>query len=849
MCGRPQRSLYGVVALLCVGVVANADQTHFLTVEPAQAVLHGRLDRVQLLATGWTHEGLLVKQDQQIRWTSLTPDIVTVNQAGLVAPRAEGQGRIEVHFGAQSRQVEIDVTFQGPRATASFDDHVIPMLTKSGCNQGACHAAQFGKGGFKLSVFGFDSRADYLAVARESRQRRISPIQADDSLLLKKPTMQVSHGGGQRFSRGSYTYDVLRTWITEGAREEGAVGGAGTNADVTAHRESASSGDVTHLVLSPELHKYVAGQCQQLRVVAHYDDGSTRDVTVRARFDSLDDGVTTVDSGGCLTIVGPGRTGVMVRYRGQTSVAHVVSPWADDVDLTGFEPVNSIDEKIRDFWQLLGVRPSGTCSDAEFIRRAFLDCLGTLPTPGRIEAFLSSDDPHRRVSLVDEILGLTGDPDRDVYTAEFTSWWTLKFGDILRNNRKTAGDSGMWALHNWLQQSFREHKPLDRLARDLITSQGSIFENGPVNFVAYAPRPTSNARVAPAAELGETTAQVFLGVRLQCAKCHHHPFEAYSQDDYYGLAAFFTGLKSKTSNTFGELGFDAVVSLKPAGEIRHPRTGEVVPPQLLHNGPANVEGIEDPRELLTDWLLDPQERHFARAMTNRIWGCLMGTGVTEPVDDMRSTNPPSNPPLLEALAADLVAKKYDLRLFLRSILNSRVYQLSSTPRPKNLNQTRFYTHYNTKRLPAEVLLDALDFACGTREKFPDVPYGTRAIELPDPNFESYFLDTLGRPQRLTHCECERTAEPNLAQILLLANGDHLQRKLTDPSGRIQRLIDRGVDDEEAIHELYLVTFSRPPVIGEVNQCRNLIRRSVSRREGLENVLWALCNSREFLLNH
>jgi len=832
VCGRPQRSFWGVIALLCAGVVANADQLQVLTVEPSEAMLHGRLDRVQLLATARTDNGRLVDEKQKLQWTSLTPGIVTVDHSGLVTPRAEGRGRIEVRCGVRSGEVKISVSFQGDEAAASFHDHVIPVLTKSGCNQGTCHGSQFGKGGFKLSVFGFDSKADYSAIARDSRQRRISPLRANDSLLLKKPTMEVTHGGGQRFTRGSYPYDVLRTWIAEGAVAP-----------------DAAPRDVVGLTVLPDKRIYRIDQQQQLRVVAQYNDGLIRDVTGRARFDSLDDGITTVESGGCLTIIGRGQSGVMVRYRGQTGVALVISPYADSVDLAGFHPVNYIDDNIRDHWQLLGIRPSGICTDAEFIRRAFLDCLGTLPTSVRIEAFLSSGDPNKRIALVEEILGLTDIPTRNAYTAEFSAYWTLKFGDILRNNRKTAGDSGMWALHNWLRQAFRENKPLDRLARDLITAQGSIFENGPVNFFAYSPKPTDNARVAPAAELGETTAQVFLGVRMQCAKCHHHPFEAYSQADYYGLAAFFTGLKSKASDAFGELGFDAVVSLMPAAEIRHPRTGEVLPPKPLRENPVDLEGIEDPRELLADWMLHPQHRHFARAMANRIWGCLMGTGVTEPVDDMRSTNPPSNPPLLEALTADLVANNYDLRLFLRRIMNSRVYQLSSIPHPENLNQTRFYTHYNSKRMPAEVLLDAINFACGTREKFPDVPYGMRAIDLPDPNFESYFLDTLGRPQRLTHCECERTAEPNLAQVLHLANGDHLQRKLTDRSGRIQQLIESGVDDEDMFRELYLVTFSRPSTAEEINLCHRLIQQSANRREGLENLLWVLCNSREFLLNH
>ncbi|MBP90026.1 MAG: S-layer related protein (Precursor) [Planctomycetaceae bacterium] len=832
MLGWAQRSVVGLAVFLSVAVLADADERQVLTVEPERAVLSGRLERVQLLATAHSDGGRPIDATQAARWMSLTPNIVTVDQSGLVSPRAEGSGRIQVRYGRQSLEVEVNVIFKGAKAAASFRDHVIPVLTKAGCNQGACHASQFGKGGFKLSVFGFDGEADYAAIARDLSQRRISPIRASDSLLLKKSTMQVTHGGGKRFGLASYPSNALRTWIAEGAVEQ----------DVDPR-------DVAGLTISPGTRTYQVGQHQQLRVVAHYRNGRARDVTVRVRFDSLDDGVVTVESGGRLAIVGPGQAGVMVRYRGQTGVAHVISPYAESVDLAEFEPVNFIDEQVRNRWQLLGVRPSGICTDAEFMRRAFIDCLGTLPSSKKIEAFLASTDVNKRAALIDEILGLTGDPARDAYTREFGSYWTLKFGDILRNNRKTAGDSGMWALHNWLKQSFRENKPLDRLARELITAQGSIFENGPVNYIAYSPRPTDNARVAPATELGETTAQVFLGVRLLCAKCHHHPFEAYSQADYYGLAAFFTGLQSKTSDAFGELGFDAVVSLKPTGEIRHPRTGDVIPPKPLRDDPVDLEGIEDLREPLADWLLDPNGRRFARAITNRVWGYLMGTGVVDPVDDMRSTNPPSNFELLDALAADLVASKYDLRLLLRNIMNSRVYQLSATPRPENVNQTRFYTHYNAKRLPAEVLLDAINFACGTREKFPDVPRGMRAIELPDPNFESYFLDTLGRPQRLTHCECERTAEPNLTQVLHLANGDHLYRKLTDKSGRIEKLIERSVDDATAVRELYLVTFSRPPEADEVKECRRLIERSANRREGLEDILWALCNGREFLLNH
>ncbi len=836
---------YVAFLVSCVATTAlTAEKTPTLRAEPHEIRLAGPLARVQLVVTAQDAQNAPFDVTRSVTCRCLPGDLLSVSDTGLVTPLREGIGEIEIQHQNTSIRVPVEIRWSNARP-ASFRDHVLPALTKAGCNQGACHASQFGKGQFKLSVFGYDSDADYLAIARQFQQRRITPIAADKSLLLQKPTLQIPHGGGRRLSRQSYGFQALRTWIAAGAPPPSSEDPAPPEDPASV----VSDERLQKLVVTPGIRQYRSGQTQQLRVVAYYRDQRRHDVTLLSRFDSLDDGVVNVTEAGHCTIVGPGQSGIMVRYRGQTTVAQIVSPYSTDVNLANWKPHNWIDNAVQTQWQRLGISPADLCSDAEFMRRAFLDCLGTLPTLEQATTFLTSEHPQKRARLVDEILGLNPIGDRTQHRENFSSYWTLKLGDVLRNNRKTAGDSGMWALHNWLKQALRKNKPLDHLARELITAQGSIFENGPVNYIAYSPRPTDNARVAPATDLAETTAQVFLGVRLQCARCHHHPFEVYSQADYYGLAAFFTRLQSKTSDAFGELGFDAVVSLKSTGEIRHPRTGQVVPPTPLLADPIDASTVVDLRQPLVDWLLDPQDRRFARSMANRIWGYLLGTGVVNPVDDMRSTNPPSNPELLNALAEHLVDSGYDLRQLLRSILNSRVYQLRGTPRQENLNQTRFYTHYNVKRLPAEVLLDAINSACGTREAFPDVPLGTRAIELPDPNFESYFLDTLGRPQRLTHCECERTAEPNIAQVLHLANGALLQQKLADEKGRITQLIKRGITDGQAIRELYLVTFSRIPSDEETRNCQRLIGQSATRREGLENILWALCNSREFLLNH
>jgi hypothetical protein len=336
---------------------------------------------------------------------------------------------------------------------------------------------------------------------------------------------------------------------------------------------------------------------------------------------------------------------------------------------------------------------------------------------------------------------------------------------------------------------------------------------------------------------------------MQCAKCHHHPFEVYSQADYYGLAAFFTRVASKTSTDFGSLGGDTVVMVKRSGSIRHPRTGKTAPPTVLDGEPIDPDEHRDLRRPLATWLTAGENRLFARNVANRFWAYLMGNGLVEPIDDMRATNPATNPELLDALADYLVECDFDLRRFMKVILSSRAYQLSSRPRPENVANERFYTHYNVRRLPAEVLLDAVDQVCGTREKFTGIPAGTRAIELPDPNFASYFLDTMGRPKRVITCECERTSAPNLAQILHMANGDLISRKVSDKNGRIADLAKREMDDGRAVREIYLVSLSRPPTEDEIEKCREIIQAAESRREGLEDILWALCNTREFLFNH
>lgn len=793
-----------------------------LSVEPTEGYLRGNLARLQLLVTA-RQQGREADATRQARYENLSDKIIQVTEHGQVIPLAAGKAEVRVHYAGTSITVPITVSDLLPAPRASYREDVIPMLSKAGCNQGACHGAQYGQGGLKLSLLGYAPEQDYPQLVRDWAQRRISMLDADDSLLLRKATMDVAHGGGRRFKEGSYEYEVIAAWIAN--RAPGLV---------------KNEPEVVDLTVSPLERVYKLEDHQQLRVVAHISDGTTRDVTQCCKYDSLGDGVAHVAPDGYVKIVGQGQAAIMVRYQGQAKVSHIISPYATNVDLAGFVPANFVDEKVKSRWQRLGLKPSPVCSDQEFIRRVFLDTIGTLPKRERVEAFLASSDPHKREALVDELLGLTGDLQRDIYVNEWSAYWALKWGDLLRNNRNQLGDGGMWALYNWTRQSLRENKPVDKFVREIITAEGSIYQNGPANFYKVSNK---------ADDLAETTAQVFLGVRLQCAKCHHHPFEVYSQTDYYSLAAFFTRVGTKGSSDFGPLGGDTVVKVNATGNIRHPRTGQVMLPTPLLGKPIDQKDTRDLRRPLADWLTSPGNRLFSRNIVNRIWGYLMGTGLVEPIDDMRATNPPSNPELLDALADQFVADKYDLRKLMRAILTSRVYQLESDPSLKNAGDARFYTHYNVKRLPAEVLLDAIDDLCGTQERFTGVPLGTRAIELPDPNYNSYFLDTLGRPQRAIACECERTADPNLAQVLQIANGEMLNRKLGEKGGRIARFVKKKFKDEDAITELYLVGLSRRPSEQEIANCKTIIARATNHTEGLEDILWALCNSREFLFNH
>lgn len=711
---------------------------------------------------------------------------------------------------------------------------VVPALTRAGCNQGACHGAAAGRGGLRLSLLGFDPEADYQALVRDAGGRRIARSEPGDSLLLRKPTLAVPHGGGLRLAPGSPGYSVVTRWLEMGA--PGPVSGERAVVSVSA---------------SPRDRIMRRGEHLDLRVWAAFSDGSRRDVTRWARYSSSQPGVAGVTPEGSVTGAGPGEAVVMVRYQSLVTAATVSVPYTTQsatAPVSKRTPGSFIDLAIERRWQRLGLVPSGNCTDAEFIRRVYLDAIGTLPTPEEAHAFLTEcaverSHPHTltpsyasRARLVDRVL------DRP----EWVDYWALYFGDLLRNNREVVGDNPMWAFRAWLRESLRQEKPLPQMLRELVAAPGSLRENPALSYYSTSKTPE---------ELAETTSQVLLGVRLQCAKCHNHPFERWTQNDYYSFAAFFARVRMKGSENLGKFGGDRLVLTASEGEVTHPKTGQALAPRPLAGTspwrrlqPVSPHGDER-TTALAEWLAAADNPFVARNFVNRIWARLMGRGLVEPVDDFRASNPPTHPELLAELGRDFAAHGFRLKHLMKRILTSRAYQLSARPTRSNAADDRFYSRYYVRRLGAEQLQDALSAVTALPERFGGVPAGTRAIALPDNLHGSYFLETFGRPARVAVCECERDSEPNLTQTLHLLNSSFLQERISADNGRIATMLRLGVTVSGIMDTLYWAGYARAPTPRERQVALGMIAEAPTPREGLEDLLWTLLNSREFLLNH
>jgi hypothetical protein len=788
-----------------------------LTVYPTQIILDGPRAQHRLGVNGSSSDGRESDLSREAKLTSSAPAVATVEAGAVIRAVGDGDAVVTVHAGGLSKTVSVSVRRATADVPVSFTQEIVPLLTKAGCNQGACHGGQHGKGGFRLSLRGFDPAFDHEQIVQSAEGRRVVLSDPERSILLLKPTLTMEHGGGERFPVHSPSYELLKQWLEDGAPVP-----------------TASDAAVTRLEVWPARRVMAPGDRQQIIVRAAWSNGKDApqitDVTATAQYDSLNDSVASVSTSGLVEAKGQGETHVMVRFGGQAAVVQITLPYALIANYPAIPAWNFIDEKLLHKWKDLGLTPSPLCGDDEFLRRIHLDTIGTLPAAADVKTFLAEKDPDKRKKAIDRVL------DRP----EFVDFWALKWSDLLRINRAKLTDKGMWSFYNWVRASVRDNKPVDDIVREIVTAEGSTFTDGPTNFYRTSPSPTDWA---------ETTSQLFLGVRVQYAKCHHHPFEKWSQEDYYGLAAFFARLSTKGSREFGLFGGETIVFLRPTGEISHPRKGGVVKAHPL-DGPI-MEDPFDRRRKLAEWLTAKDNPFFARNMVNRFWGYYMGRGLVEPLDDMRATNPPSNADLLDSLARDFAEHKFDLKHLLRTIMKSRAYQLSSAVTPGNqadVSNVQF-TRYTVKRLTAEQLADALDMATGTREKYQGLPPGTRAIQLPDPAVRSFLLDVFGRPARQITCECERTVQPNIAQALHLLNGDFLNQKISSPAGRVETLIKAKAAVPAIVEDLYLATLSRLPSSQEALKAQGWICAAPTPKDGAQDLLWTLLNSREFLFNH
>lgn len=785
-------------------------QPQRIEVFPPQVHIAGRRGYATLVVTGQYADGSVQDLTRAAQFVVADPAVART-QGYVVYPLEDGRTEVEVVVGGQRARVAVEVSRQAEADGVSFHFGVLPALTKQGCNSGACHGAPSGKGGFRLSLQAYDPALDRETLVREVYNRRTNVLQPPQSLLLRKPLGEVAHGGGKRLSTSDPAYRVLHDWIAEGLQLDA------DDAPRCVRLE----------VYPPQRTLLRPAHTQQLCVRAHFSDGSVRDVTNIATYSSSDDAVATVQPQGLVVGHERGEAAILVRYLEHVETAQMTFL----ADVPGFvwnDPPehNWIDTHVFRKLRQMRILPSELCSDEEFVRRVYLDVLGILPTIEETQAFLEDRHPEKRARLIDELLE----------RPEYAEFWAVRWGDLLRVNAKKMSASGVPKFHRWLVQALRDNMPYDEFVAELLMAQGSTLANPPANYYRAA---------ADVNDCTETTAQVFLGVRIQCAKCHNHPFERWTQDNYYGIAAFFHRVQRKNSAAPDEM----IVWVARSGEVTQPRTGQQMRPWLPLTGTVDLPGEADRREAFVQWLRHPDNPLFARVAVNRLWGHLFGRGIVEPVDDFRASNPPSHGELLEALARDFVEHGFDQKRTLRLILNSRTYQLSSRKNPFNEDDERYFSHATTRMLSAEQLLDAICRVTGVPEKFPGLPAGTRATQLPSPDVNHAFLKVFGQPAREMACQCERSSESNLSQALQMINGPLVHAKLRDSSNRFRRALAAGRSHESIVRELYLAGLCRQPSEPELAAALEHIAASPSAEEALEDVCWALLNAKEFLFQH
>ncbi|MFO1003199.1 MAG: DUF1549 and DUF1553 domain-containing protein [Planctomycetaceae bacterium] len=792
------------------GVLADDQAASWSAIEisPNQLDIASPESSDQFLVTAIDSLGRRIDVTRSATLSLTNANVAAVSGTGRIDPLSEGEATLTARYSELSATASIRVHGISRPTPVSFRHDVIPILSKSGCNSGGCHGKAEGQNGFRLSVFGFDPGHDFDAIVRDSHARRVFPAAPEQSLLIRKAVASVPHGGGRRIELGSRWHRMLIRWVSEGLSLDDESG----DPIVAIRTEPAD------IVLSRQ-------GTQQLRVVALCQSGAVRGITSEADFQSNNDVVAAVSREGLIQATNvPGEAAVLVRYMGHVAVSRVTLP-GPEINFTRPASNSFVDDLVWDKLQKLQIQPSELANDAMFLRRAFLDTIGTLPTPAEVRSFIADTDPDKRRKLVDRLLE----------RPEYSEYWAQRWADLLQADKDIITPQGTVAMTRWIHQQIQANTPWDRLVHNVLTAQGSTVGNSPAGFFQVQADPEKAARAV---------SQLFLGIRIECAQCHHHPFERWDQKDYFALAGFFTGVDRKSLP-----GGALKIVDKPGEDLKHPRTGELVPAAGLGAAPATFPEPKDRRRVLAQWLTSSDNHQFARSLVNRLVAHYWGRGLVEPVDDLRATNPASNEPLMQALTQHVIDLRFDMKALTKTLLNSRVYQLDSTINDSNRLDEQNYSRAAVKPMPAEVLLDAISQATGIPERFNGWPEGYRAIQVWDNKLPSLFLETFGRPVRQSVCACERGVEPSMAQALHLMNSETTTAKIEDRRGRAASLAASELPPNVLIEELYLATVSRFPVAQEQELMQQSLTNTDDRRKAVEDILWTLLNTREFVFNH
>lgn len=799
-------------------------------------VLRTRDSRQQLMASAVAPDGSITDVTRKVAWTVEPSGLVTFDPLGRVMPRVDGAGTIRARLtSGVEASLPVTVAEVDRELPTHFANQIVPILTKTGCNGGGCHGKAAGQNGFRLSLLGFEPSEDYEHLVMEARGRRLFPAAPERSLLLQKGAAILPHGGGKRLEPDSDDWRLLIRWISQGMP-------AG----------SAQAATVTRIEVHPAERTLPLGGEQQLVVTAHYSDGGVEDVTRSSLYEANDKDIAACDERGLVRAhQQPGEVAVMVRYQGKVGVFRGTVPLGAPI---GEIPVarNFVDEHLGRQWRKVGMPPSAVCDDSEFLRRVTLDVAGRLPTAAEISAYEAAAWAERKAkdgsvpyaardAVIERLLGST----------DYADYFANKWSALLRNKRTDPKHArGSYAFHGWVRDNLNANRPYDEWVREILGAAGDIVENPPVAWFRQVTSMTAQI---------EDSAQLFLGQRLQCAQCHHHPYERWSQNDYWSFGAFFSQVGRKPGSQPGE---EVIFHKRGAAQAVNKKNNQSLKPAGLGEAMPPIAPDDDPRLSLAAWMTGPRNPWFAKALVNRYWKHFFGRGLVDPEDDMRDTNPATNPALLDALADDFVRSGFDLKHLVGTLVKSSAYQLSSVPNPYNARDRHHFSRFYPRRLPAEVLLDAVNTVSASENRFDGLPAGTRAVCLPDNSFNasSYFLTVFGRPESSSACECERSMDASLSQSLHLLNSKDIQAKITAEQGRAALLAGDGREDAAKFRDLYRLAFARDPRPDEVEVAKGYLSKKLAsaadeaakvrlRREAFEDTVWAVLNTKEFLFNH